>query len=77
MTLDSRLPEGDLADKWDNHKFDISESESLLIGTNFAIVTDIETGPNGNLFVVSFHPEITGEHRLHERFLGRVRASAA
>ena len=26
----------------------------------------------GDLFVVSFHPEITGEHRLHERFLERV-----
>jgi glucose/arabinose dehydrogenase len=36
-----------------NHKFDITESESLLIGTDFGIVTDIETGPNGNLFVVS------------------------
>jgi glucose/arabinose dehydrogenase len=36
-----------------NHKFDITESESLLIGTNFGIVTDIETGPNGNLVVVS------------------------
>jgi glucose/arabinose dehydrogenase len=36
-----------------NHKFDITESESLLIGTNFGIVTDIETGPNGNLFLVS------------------------
>jgi aldose sugar dehydrogenase len=35
------------------HKFDITESESLLIGTNFGIVTDIETGPNGHLFVVS------------------------
>jgi aldose sugar dehydrogenase len=35
------------------NKFDITESESLLIGTNFGIVTDIETGPNGNLFVVS------------------------
>jgi hypothetical protein len=36
-----------------NFKFDITESESLLIGTNFGIVTDIETGPNGNLFLVS------------------------
>ena len=34
-------------------KFDITESESLLFGRNFGIVTDIETGPNGNLFVVS------------------------
>ncbi len=36
-----------------NHKFDLTESESLLIGTHFGIVTDIETAPNGNLFLVS------------------------
>ena len=36
-----------------NHKFDITESESLLIGRDFGVVTDIQTGPNGNLFVVS------------------------
>jgi glucose/arabinose dehydrogenase len=34
-------------------KHDITESESLLIGRNFGIITDIETGPNGNLYVVS------------------------
>ena len=34
-------------------KFDITESESLLFGENFGIGTDIQTGPNGNLFVVS------------------------
>jgi glucose/arabinose dehydrogenase len=34
-------------------KFDITESETLLFGTNFGIGTDIHTGPNGNLFVVS------------------------
>ena len=34
-------------------KHEITESESLLIGRNFGIGTDIETGPNGNLFVVS------------------------
>jgi len=34
-------------------KHEITESESLLIGRNFGIITDIETGPNGNLFVVS------------------------
>jgi aldose sugar dehydrogenase len=34
-------------------KHDITESESLLIGRNFGAITDIETGPNGNLFVVS------------------------
>lgn len=36
-----------------NHKFDITESETLLIGINFGIVTDLETSPNGNLVVVS------------------------
>jgi glucose/arabinose dehydrogenase len=34
-------------------KHEITESESLLIGRDFGIVTDIETGPNGNLFAVS------------------------
>jgi glucose/arabinose dehydrogenase len=34
-------------------KFDITESESLLFGENFGIGTDIHTGPNGNLFLVS------------------------
>lgn len=34
-------------------KFDITESESLLFGTDFGIGTDIKTGPNGNLYVVS------------------------
>lgn len=34
-------------------KFDITESESLLFGRNFGVGTDVQTGPNGNLFVVS------------------------
>jgi glucose/arabinose dehydrogenase len=34
-------------------KFDITESESLQFGSGFGIGTDIQTGPNGNLFVVS------------------------
>jgi glucose/arabinose dehydrogenase len=34
-------------------KHDITESESLLIGRNFGVLTDIQTGPNANLFVVS------------------------
>jgi glucose/arabinose dehydrogenase len=34
-------------------KHEVTESESLLIGRNFGVLTDIETGPNGNLFVVS------------------------
>jgi glucose/arabinose dehydrogenase len=34
-------------------KHEITESESLLIGRDFGIGTDIQTAPNGNLFVVS------------------------
>jgi uncharacterized repeat protein (TIGR01451 family) len=34
-------------------KFDLTESESLVIGKDFGITTDIQTGPNGNVFVVS------------------------
>jgi aldose sugar dehydrogenase len=50
MFDDSRL--NDLvADNVD--KFDITESETLLIGKDFGITTGIETAPNGNLFVVS------------------------
>jgi glucose/arabinose dehydrogenase len=34
-------------------KSDLTESESLLFGSGFGIVTDIQTGPNGALFLVS------------------------
>jgi aldose sugar dehydrogenase len=34
-------------------KFDMTESEDLVFGTGFGVVTDIRTGPNGNLFLVS------------------------
>jgi glucose/arabinose dehydrogenase len=34
-------------------KFDLTESETLLVGRDFGITTDIETAPNGNVFVVS------------------------
>jgi hypothetical protein len=34
-------------------KNDITESQSLLFGSGFGVGTDIDTGPNGNLFVVS------------------------
>lgn len=38
----------------DNLTFhDMTESESLLIGRDFGIITDLKTGPNGNLFVIS------------------------
>ena len=34
-------------------KHALTESESLLFGRDFGVGTDIQTGPNGNLFVVS------------------------
>ena len=34
-------------------KFDGTESESLMLGMNFGVGTDIEMGPNGHVFVVS------------------------
>jgi uncharacterized repeat protein (TIGR01451 family) len=34
-------------------KFDQTESESLVIGKDFGVTTDITTAPNGNVFVVS------------------------
>jgi hypothetical protein len=34
-------------------KFDVTESETILAGRDFGVGTDIRTGPNGNLFVVS------------------------
>jgi hypothetical protein len=34
-------------------KYDIAESESLLIGRDFGVLTDIQTSPSGTLYVVS------------------------
>ena len=51
VAVDDPLLEDRVADNLAKH--DITESESLLIGQNFGVITDIETGPNGNLFVVS------------------------
>jgi aldose sugar dehydrogenase len=47
---DPRLEDrvADNVDKWE-----ITESESLLFGTGFGVVTDVETGPNGSLFLIS------------------------
>jgi hypothetical protein len=47
---DARLGDG-VADN--TKKFDPTESESLRFGSGFGIGTDIQTGPNGDLFVVS------------------------
>jgi glucose/arabinose dehydrogenase len=35
------------------HKWEITESESLLIGRNFGVGTDIQQGPDGDLYIVS------------------------
>jgi len=35
------------------YKYTGQESESLLIGQNFGVTTDIKTGPDGGLYVVS------------------------
>lgn len=34
-------------------KYDITESESLLFGRDFGVTTDIQTGPDGSLYIVS------------------------
>jgi glucose/arabinose dehydrogenase len=49
-TTDPKLADH-VADNTEKHG--VTESESLLLGRDFGIVTDIKTGPNGNLFVVS------------------------
>ena len=49
-TVDRRLRDR-VADN--KHKWEITESESLLIGRNFGVGTDVQTGPNGNLYIVS------------------------
>ncbi len=47
-------------------------------GEDVTILAEVDGHPvaaeQGDLLVVSFHPEITGETRLHARFLERVRA---
>jgi aldose sugar dehydrogenase len=43
------------------HKWEITESESLLFGRNFGVGTDVQTGPNGNLYVVSLSDNVVYE----------------
>jgi aldose sugar dehydrogenase len=47
---DARLQDG-VADNI--NKWELTESESLLFGRNFGVGTDIQTGPDGHLYVVS------------------------
>jgi glucose/arabinose dehydrogenase len=51
IAVDDPRLEDRVADNTTKH--DLTESESLLIGRDFGVVTDIQTGPNGNLFAVS------------------------
>ena len=51
IAVDDPRLEDRVADNLTFHE--ITESESLRFGTGFGIVTDIETGPNGSLFVIS------------------------
>ncbi len=74
-TDDPRL-EDRVADNLDFHE--MTESESLLIGRDFGIITDVQTGPNGNLFVVSLDQgavyEIfrAGKENQHASFAARL-----
>jgi glucose/arabinose dehydrogenase len=38
-------------------KNDLTGSEGLVIGNHFGLVTDIQTGPDGNLYVVTLFPD--------------------
>ena len=46
------------------NKWELTESESLLFGRNFGVGTDVQGGPNGNLYVVSLsHGAVYEIHR--------------
>jgi pyridoxal 5'-phosphate synthase pdxT subunit len=50
------------------------------VGDDVEVLAEVDGHPvavrQGNVLVISFHPEIAGESRLHELFLASVRASA-
>jgi 5'-phosphate synthase pdxT subunit len=54
------------------------------MGEDVQVLATVETGPaqgrvvairSGNLLATSFHPEVTGDHRIHEYFMQIVRSS--
>lgn len=53
VSADPRLADRVADNLFRNQKFEGTESETLQIGTGFGITTDIEQGPDGNLYVVS------------------------
>jgi aldose sugar dehydrogenase len=60
-TDDPRLADG-VADNI--NKWELTESESLLFGRNFGVGTDVQTGPDGHLYVVSLtHGAVYEIHR--------------
>ncbi len=60
------LPGARLRDRVDDNRsyWTFTESAPMLFGRDFGVVTDIQTGPNGNLYVMSFsRGEIFEVHR--------------
>jgi len=53
VSADPRLADRVADNLFRAQKFDGTESETLQIGTGFGTTTDIEQGPDGNLYVVS------------------------
>ncbi|MFO7525912.1 MAG: PQQ-dependent sugar dehydrogenase [Ignavibacteriaceae bacterium] len=51
IAVEDRRLHDRVADNLD--KWDLTESESILFGKDFGILTDIQTAPNGNLYVLS------------------------
>jgi 5'-phosphate synthase pdxT subunit len=54
------------------------------VGDGVEVLATVESGPakgrvvairEGNLLATSFHPEVTGDHRIHEYFMQMVRAA--
>src|SRR5690606_2083057 len=69
VAVDDPRLEDRVADNLDKHE--ITESESLLFGTGFGISTDIQTGPDGNLYVVSLDQGAVYQISRVEPFPGR------
>ena len=53
VSADPRLADRVADNLFSPTKFEPTESETLIIGEGFGITTDIEQGPDGNLYVVS------------------------
>ncbi|HET7660662.1 MAG TPA: pyridoxal 5'-phosphate synthase glutaminase subunit PdxT [Oryzihumus sp.] len=56
------------------------------VGEGVQVLATVEAGPaaghivavrQGNLLATSFHPEVTGDHRVHEYFVQMVRSARA